>query len=65
MSMSSVWTEHKAQDGRTYWYNKVTKVSSWEKPTELMSALEKAEANTPWKEFKAPDGRVSIACELQ
>ena len=26
------WTEHKAPDGRTYWYNARLKVSKWEKP---------------------------------
>jgi len=26
------WTEHKAPDGRTYWYNAALKVSKWEKP---------------------------------
>ena len=26
------WKEHKAKDGRTYWYNKKTKESSWTDP---------------------------------
>lgn len=26
------WSEHKAPDGRTYYYNSVTKQSSWQKP---------------------------------
>ncbi|XP_015761269.1 PREDICTED: pre-mRNA-processing factor 40 homolog A-like [Acropora digitifera] len=29
------WTEHKAPDGRTYFYNTETKVSTWQKPNEL------------------------------
>ena len=29
------WTEHKAPDGRTYFYNTETKVSTWQKPAEL------------------------------
>lgn len=29
------WTEHKAPDGRTYYYNSVTKQSSWQKPDTL------------------------------
>ncbi|KAG8225055.1 hypothetical protein J437_LFUL000033, partial [Ladona fulva] len=33
----SDWTEHKAPDGRTYFYNSVTKQSSWEKPDDLKS----------------------------
>lgn len=48
----SVWTEHKAPDGRKYYYNSATKQSSWEKPAELMS-----EPDTPWKEYTSPDGR--------
>jgi pre-mRNA-processing factor 40 len=28
------WTEHKAPDGRTYWYNARLKVSKWEKPAD-------------------------------
>jgi WW domain len=31
------WTEHKAPDGRPYWYNAKTKQSVWNKPAELMS----------------------------
>lgn len=30
---SSVWTEHKTDDGITYWYNAQTGVSQWERPT--------------------------------
>lgn len=36
----TVWTEHKAPDGRTYYYNSVTKQSSWEKPDELKTPAE-------------------------
>jgi pre-mRNA-processing factor 40 len=53
-----VWTEHKAPDGKTYYYNNDTKESSWEKPKELMSAGEKAAAQSSWAEHKAPDGRI-------
>ena len=31
------WTEHKAPDGRPYWYNAKTKQSVWNKPADLMS----------------------------
>ena len=34
------WTEHKSPDGRTYFYNNVTKQSSWEKPDELKTIAE-------------------------
>ena len=31
-SETKLWTEHKAPDGRTYYYNNQTKESAWEKP---------------------------------
>ena len=34
-----VWTEHKAPDGRTYYYNAQTKESKWEKPVEMAQVL--------------------------
>lgn len=34
------WTEHKSPDGRTYYYNNVTKQSLWEKPDELKTIAE-------------------------
>lgn len=34
------WTEHKAPDGRTYYYNSVTKQSSWQKPDSLKTSNE-------------------------
>lgn len=37
---SSDWTEHKAPDGRLYYYNSVSKQSSWEKPDELKTKAE-------------------------
>lgn len=51
------WAQHKAADGRTYYHNKTTGQSSWEKPKELMTAIERADASTPWREHSAPDGR--------
>ena len=36
------WKEFKHKDGRTYYYNKETKVSVWEIPRELKKAREKA-----------------------
>jgi pre-mRNA-processing factor 40 len=35
-----VWTEHKAPDGRIYYYNSETKQSSWQKPNELKTNAE-------------------------
>lgn len=34
------WTEHKSPDGRTYYYNNLTKQSLWDKPDELKTAAE-------------------------
>ncbi|CAM8979235.1 unnamed protein product [Rhodiola kirilowii] len=54
---SSDWQEHTATDGRRYYYNRKTKQSSWEKPLELMTPIERADASTVWKEFSTPDGK--------
>ncbi|CAN4084963.1 unnamed protein product [Withania somnifera] len=54
---ASDWQEYEAADGRRYYYNKTTKQSSWEKPLELMTPLERADASTVWKEFTTADGR--------
>lgn len=37
---TSEWTEHKSPDGRTYYYNSITKQSAWEKPDELKTIAE-------------------------
>lgn len=34
------WSEHTAPDGRTYYYNSVTKQSSWQKPDVLKTPAE-------------------------
>lgn len=34
------WSEHKAPDGRNYYYNNITKQSSWDKPDELKTVAE-------------------------
>ncbi|CAJ1439489.1 unnamed protein product [Effrenium voratum] len=45
----SNWTEHTQSDGRRYYYNKVNKLSSWEKPECLKNPDEKLNT-TVWKE---------------
>merc|ERR1712039_210796 len=50
------WTEHTHSDGRRYYYNRVTKASSWDKPDVLKTSEEKANT-TSWKEYKTADGR--------
>ncbi|EXC51391.1 Pre-mRNA-processing factor 40-A-like protein [Morus notabilis] len=54
---SSDWQEHTSSDGRRYYYNKRTKQSVWDKPVELMTPIERADASTVWKEYSSPDGR--------
>jgi len=51
------WTEHKAPDGRAYFYNNDTKTSLWTKPEDLKTDLEKQLDAFPWKEFKSDSGR--------
>ncbi|KAK3011939.1 hypothetical protein RJ639_010517 [Escallonia herrerae] len=36
----SEWIEHTSRDGKRYYYNRRTRLSSWEKPLELMTAIE-------------------------
>lgn len=43
------WTEHKAPDGRPYYYNSITRVSTYDKPNELKSPQEKAAATAAVK----------------
>lgn len=35
-----LWKEAKNPEGRTYYYNTITKATQWTKPVELMSAAE-------------------------
>uniref|UniRef100_A0A0K0DAW8 WW domain-containing protein n=1 Tax=Angiostrongylus cantonensis TaxID=6313 RepID=A0A0K0DAW8_ANGCA len=59
------WTRHETAEGRVYYYNKITKESSWNKPDELKAPQERQERPTPatstanviWKEYKTPEGR--------
>ncbi|XVF64223.1 hypothetical protein PTKIN_Ptkin09bG0151300 [Pterospermum kingtungense] len=57
LQSSSDWQEHTSADGRRYYYNKKTRQSSWEKPLELMTPIERADASTVWKEFTTSEGR--------
>jgi len=54
----AAWSEHKAPDGRIYFYNTVTKQSSWEKPDSMKSSTELQLAKCPWKEYKSDAGKV-------
>lgn len=52
------WSEHKSPDGRTYYYNSVTKVSLWEKPDELKTLAEKLLSSCQWREYRSDAGKV-------
>ncbi|KAF7116033.1 hypothetical protein RHSIM_RhsimUnG0041000 [Rhododendron simsii] len=54
--LPSDWLEH-IRAGKRYYYNKKTKLSTWEKPLELMTSIERADASTDWKEHTSPEGR--------
>ncbi|CAG4971484.1 unnamed protein product [Parnassius apollo] len=58
VNQSSPWSEHKAPDGRTYYYNSVTKQSLWEKPDDLKTPAEKLLSSCVWKEYTTDAGRV-------
>ncbi|KAL1529291.1 hypothetical protein AB1Y20_000245 [Prymnesium parvum] len=53
------WTEHKAPDGRTYYYHKASGKSSWEKPDEMKTDAERAlnQAAGQWKEYTSAGGK--------
>ncbi|KAL6964147.1 hypothetical protein U1Q18_035206 [Sarracenia purpurea var. burkii] len=55
--LPSNWLEHTSRNGKKYYYNKQTKLSTWEKPLELMTPIERADATTDWKEHMSPEGR--------
>lgn len=52
------WSEHKAPDGRTYYYNNGTKQSLWEKPDELKTPSELMLSQCPWKEYKSENSKI-------
>ena len=51
------WTEHTTAEGRKYWYNNFSKTSTWEKPEELLTEVEKALKECEWQEFTSPEGK--------
>ncbi|XP_028162668.1 pre-mRNA-processing factor 40 homolog B isoform X7 [Ostrinia furnacalis] len=57
-NQSSPWSEHKAPDGRTYYYNSVTKQSLWEKPDDMKTPAERLLSSCVWKEYTTDAGRV-------
>lgn len=55
---STPWSEHKAPDGRVYYYNSITKQSLWEKPDELKTASDRLLSQCVWKEYTSDSGKV-------
>lgn len=53
--MEVEWTEHTAPDGRIYYFNRKTQVSSWDKPNELQSPEERS---CVWREYVAEGNKV-------
>jgi hypothetical protein len=51
------WTEHSSEEGRKYWYNSVTFISTYEKPFCLKTPEERSIPPCTWKEYTA-DGKV-------
>ncbi|ANB14257.1 Prp40p [Sugiyamaella lignohabitans] len=50
------WEPHQDDQGRVYYYNSVTRQSTWEKPDELLTPLEIALKRTGWTEYETDDG---------
>eukprot|EP01113_Clastostelium_recurvatum_P018950 TRINITY_DN2232_c0_g1_i8.p1 TRINITY_DN2232_c0_g1~~TRINITY_DN2232_c0_g1_i8.p1 ORF type:complete len:746 (-),score=239.67 TRINITY_DN2232_c0_g1_i8:78-2294(-) len=48
---ASDWSEATSDDGRKYYFNKLTRVTTWEKPNELKTPEELAISSSPWKEY--------------
>ncbi|OTF75801.1 hypothetical protein BLA29_014949, partial [Euroglyphus maynei] len=51
-STNNNWIEYKTPDGSPYYYNVITKQTSWTKPDELKSEAERLLDSCPWKEYK-------------
>lgn len=52
----SCWTEYSSDEGRKYWYNKITLVSTYDKPFCLKTPEERSIPACKWKEYSA-DGK--------
>ena len=51
------WQEARTPEGRAYYYNPITRETTWQKPKEFMSPAELHLASLPWKEYSTPEGR--------
>lgn len=52
-----MWKEHTTAEGRKYWYNNITRQSTWEKPDDLLTPEEKVLKISSWKEYTTADGK--------
>lgn len=50
------WQAVSGQDGKVYYYNSDTLETTWEKPEELFTELDRAILNVNWKEYTAEGG---------
>jgi pre-mRNA-processing factor 40 len=55
------WQVFKSKDDKTYYFNKRTQQTTWDKPDELKTEEERAAVNkvsaSDWQEFKTPEGK--------
>ncbi|GAV49008.1 hypothetical protein ZYGR_0N04130 [Zygosaccharomyces rouxii] len=58
--MARIWREYVAPDGRKYYYNAVTKQSTWHKP----ESLDEMDENRGVKRFKKIESKPHVALEL-
>lgn len=56
-NLAVTWTQHTSPDGRVYYHNLITNVTSWEKPDELKTPTELLLSKCVWKEYKTDDGK--------
>lgn len=54
---ATCWSEHKSMEGKKYWYNRVSLVSTYDKPFCLKTPEERAIPPCTWKEY-TNQGRV-------
>ena len=62
----SKWAEHRTPDGKVYYHNAETNVTSWDKPDELKAGQERAPAAQPaatapkskWAEHRTAEGKI-------
>ncbi|XP_063933096.1 pre-mRNA-processing factor 40 homolog B-like [Zophobas morio] len=53
----TVWSEHKTPEGKVYYYNNITKESTWEKPAEMKTREEILLSDCVWKEYTSESGK--------